>query len=98
MACAPGLPVRSGRQPQRLVRLAHVGLLAREERHWKSIADLLAAPGMGYDQPCSTGSRRPSIAIMSDSAEHPANSEPFPCTECQAGVMHLHFLTYFTWL
>ena len=22
----------------------------------------------------------------------------FPCTECQAGVMHLQYLTYFTWL
>ena len=22
----------------------------------------------------------------------------FPCTDCQAGVMHLHHLTYFTWL
>jgi YgiT-type zinc finger domain-containing protein len=21
-----------------------------------------------------------------------------PCTECQAGQMHRHFLTYFTWL
>jgi YgiT-type zinc finger domain-containing protein len=24
--------------------------------------------------------------------------EPFPCNECQAGVMHLRFITYFTWL
>lgn len=24
--------------------------------------------------------------------------EPFQCTECQAGMMHLHFITYFTWL
>jgi YgiT-type zinc finger domain-containing protein len=22
----------------------------------------------------------------------------FPCNECQAGVMHLRYLTYFTWL
>lgn len=22
----------------------------------------------------------------------------YPCTECQAGVMHLEYLTYFTWL
>lgn len=22
----------------------------------------------------------------------------FPCADCQAGVMHLQFLTYFTWL
>jgi YgiT-type zinc finger domain-containing protein len=25
-------------------------------------------------------------------------SEPLPCTECQAGVMRLRFITYFTWL
>ena len=24
--------------------------------------------------------------------------ESFQCTECQAGVMHLHHITYFTWL
>jgi len=24
--------------------------------------------------------------------------ETFQCTECQAGVMHLHHITYFTWL
>ncbi len=24
--------------------------------------------------------------------------EPVPCTECQAGVMRLRFITYFTWL
>jgi YgiT-type zinc finger domain-containing protein len=24
--------------------------------------------------------------------------ESFPCSECQAGMMHLHHLTYFTWL
>src|SRR5512140_982662 len=24
--------------------------------------------------------------------------EPLPCTECQAGVMRLDFITYFTWL
>ena len=29
-------------------------------------------------------------------AEQPA--PPFPCDECQAGVKHLHFITYFTWL
>jgi YgiT-type zinc finger domain-containing protein len=23
---------------------------------------------------------------------------PFPCTECQAGIMRLRFVTYFTWL
>lgn len=26
--------------------------------------------------------------------ENPA----YPCTECQAGVMHITYLTYFTWL
>jgi YgiT-type zinc finger domain-containing protein len=25
-------------------------------------------------------------------------SVPFPCDECQAGLKHLHFITYFTWL
>jgi YgiT-type zinc finger domain-containing protein len=33
--------------------------------------------------------------------EPPAPEEPttpFPCDECQAGVMRLHFITYFTWL
>src|SRR5512143_1512762 len=25
-------------------------------------------------------------------------TEPFPCMECQAGVMRLRFITYFTWL
>jgi YgiT-type zinc finger domain-containing protein len=24
--------------------------------------------------------------------------ESFPCSECQAGVMHLRHITYFTWL
>jgi YgiT-type zinc finger domain-containing protein len=24
--------------------------------------------------------------------------ESYPCSECQAGVMHLKYLTYFTWL
>lgn len=24
--------------------------------------------------------------------------ETMPCNECQAGVMRLHFITYFTWL
>ncbi len=24
--------------------------------------------------------------------------EPIPCNECQAGVMRLRFITYFTWL
>jgi YgiT-type zinc finger domain-containing protein len=25
-------------------------------------------------------------------------NESFPCNECQAGVMHLQHMTYFTWL
>jgi YgiT-type zinc finger domain-containing protein len=25
-------------------------------------------------------------------------SQTYPCTECQAGVMHLDHITYFTWL
>ena len=24
--------------------------------------------------------------------------QPIPCSECQAGMMRLHFITYFTWL
>lgn len=24
--------------------------------------------------------------------------QPVPCTECQAGMMHLRYITYFTWL
>ena len=24
--------------------------------------------------------------------------EPFQCDECQAGMLRLHFITYFTWL
>ena len=30
-------------------------------------------------------------------APEPAN-RPVACTECQAGMMHLQFITYFTWL
>lgn len=33
--------------------------------------------------------------------EHLTTSETpssFPCTECNAGVMHLRLITYFTWL
>lgn len=26
------------------------------------------------------------------------SSRTFPCTECQAGQLHRHYLTYFTWL
>lgn len=25
-------------------------------------------------------------------------SEPLPCRECQAGIMRLQYITYFTWL
>ncbi|MBI1856039.1 MAG: YgiT-type zinc finger protein [Chloroflexi bacterium] len=25
-------------------------------------------------------------------------AEPFQCAECQAGMMRLRFITYFTWL
>jgi YgiT-type zinc finger domain-containing protein len=25
-------------------------------------------------------------------------SDPVACDECQAGLKHLHFITYFTWL
>ena len=28
----------------------------------------------------------------------PEPQESFQCTECQAGVMHLRHITYFTWL
>lgn len=28
----------------------------------------------------------------------PEIPEPVPCNECQAGVMRLRFITYFTWL
>ena len=28
----------------------------------------------------------------------PESQESFQCTECQAGVMHLRHITYFTWL
>ena len=28
----------------------------------------------------------------------PSLPEPFPCTECASGLMHLRFITYFTWL
>jgi YgiT-type zinc finger domain-containing protein len=28
----------------------------------------------------------------------PQVTQDFPCNECSAGVMHLEFITYFTWL
>ncbi len=31
-------------------------------------------------------------------SEKQPNPSAFPCTACQAGVMRLQFLTYFTWL
>lgn len=34
---------------------------------------------------------------MSEEQPQP-NPSAFPCAACQAGVMHLQFLTYFTWL
>jgi len=30
---------------------------------------------------------------MADAFQH-----SYPCTECQAGVMHVRYITYFTWL
>lgn len=30
--------------------------------------------------------------------EMPLPEETAPCTECTAGIMHLRFITYFTWL
>ncbi len=36
--------------------------------------------------------------MSTDSSAPERSTEPVPCTECQAGVMHLQFLTYFTWL
>jgi len=32
------------------------------------------------------------------SETQPENRSSFPCNECQAGVMNLQFITYFTWL
>jgi YgiT-type zinc finger domain-containing protein len=26
------------------------------------------------------------------------NHSSYPCNECQAGVLHVHYITYFTWL
>jgi YgiT-type zinc finger domain-containing protein len=28
----------------------------------------------------------------------PEPNSDYPCNECQAGVMHLQYITYFTWL
>ena len=35
---------------------------------------------------------------MTDGPEPEQLSTPFACDECQAGLKHLHFITYFTWL
>jgi len=35
---------------------------------------------------------------MSDTPEFEKPAIPFPCVECQAGMMRLRFVTYFTWL
>ena len=35
---------------------------------------------------------------MSDTPEPQQPTSPYPCSECQAGMMHLRFVTYFTWL
>ncbi len=33
-----------------------------------------------------------------DEHENVPTTQTFPCPECQGGVMHLKYLTYFTWL
>ncbi len=35
---------------------------------------------------------------MSELAIPELTPEPIPCTECQAGVMRLQYITFFTWL
>jgi YgiT-type zinc finger domain-containing protein len=35
---------------------------------------------------------------MSDAPDSERPATPFPCDECQAGMMRLRFVTYFTWL
>ena len=35
---------------------------------------------------------------MSAEKKEETKSEAFQCSECQAGVMHLRHMTYFTWL
>lgn len=35
---------------------------------------------------------------MSEATIPDRPSGPFPCDECQAGMMRLQFITYFTWL
>jgi YgiT-type zinc finger domain-containing protein len=36
--------------------------------------------------------------MNSDDGITKTKEESFPCNECQAGVMHLQYITYFTWL
>ena len=35
---------------------------------------------------------------MVEAEDQEQAAEPFPCDECQAGVMRLRFITYFAWL
>ncbi len=35
---------------------------------------------------------------MSDTPQLEQQQSPYPCGDCQAGMMHLRFVTYFTWL
>ncbi len=35
---------------------------------------------------------------MSETPESGQTSSPYPCGDCQAGMMLLRFVTYFTWL
>jgi len=35
---------------------------------------------------------------MSEQTVPEQSSGPFPCDECQAGVMRLRFITYFAWI
>jgi YgiT-type zinc finger domain-containing protein len=35
---------------------------------------------------------------MNENPQQPHLPQPYPCSECQAGVRHLRFITYFTWL
>ena len=35
---------------------------------------------------------------MSEAQRYDHEPEPFTCTECASGLMHLRFITYFTWL
>ncbi len=35
---------------------------------------------------------------MSKTSDIEQPPSPFPCNECQAGMMHLRFVTYFTWM